>query len=116
MQRLISGIKQNGKSSWEMTEEERQKYPGDTESQRSQGPITLHSEETLVSSDRGVVMVRRLLRTMIDDVEAGRDPLGVSRFDGPPRRVEAGVFRLSADSGVRPELLSTAPANAIDVG
>ena len=45
-------------------------------------------------------MVRRLLRTMVDDVEAGRDPLGVSRVDGPPRRVESGVFSLSADSGV----------------
>jgi len=31
-----------------------------------QGPITLHSEEHLAASDRGVVMFRRLLRQQIE--------------------------------------------------
>ncbi len=34
-----------------------QKFPGDWEAQGSQGPITLHSEEHLATSDRGVVML-----------------------------------------------------------
>ena len=44
----------------------------------SQGPVTQHSEENLVSSDRGVVMLRSMLRQVVDDVEAGKDPLNVS--------------------------------------
>lgn len=93
---FIFSIKQNGKNPWEMTEDELQRFPGDGEAQGSQGPITLHSEETLATSDRGVVMIRRMLKTMVEDVEAGRDPQGVSRVDEPPRRVEAGVFSQSA--------------------
>ncbi|WP_416972135.1 Rieske 2Fe-2S domain-containing protein [Streptomyces sp. 4F14] len=90
--RFAFGILQNGKMPWEMTEQERQQFPGDGEAQESQGPITLHSEETLATSDRGVVMLRRLLNTMVDDVEAGRDPLGVSRVDEQPRHIQGGIF------------------------
>ncbi|MER5183718.1 aromatic ring-hydroxylating dioxygenase subunit alpha [Streptomyces sp. NPDC002896] len=85
------GIKQNGKDGWQLSEEERQRFPGDYEAQRSQGDITQHSEETLAPSDRGVVMLRRMLRTMLDDVEAGRTPLGVGAPGDPVRRVEAGL-------------------------
>jgi hypothetical protein len=90
--RFAFGIKQNGKDGWELTDDERQRFPGDTESQQSQGPITLHSEETLATTDRGVVMLRRLLRTMVDDVAAGRDPQGVCFVDGPPRHAGGAVF------------------------
>jgi phenylpropionate dioxygenase-like ring-hydroxylating dioxygenase large terminal subunit len=90
--RFLNGLQQNGKKSWELTEEEHQRFPGDTEAQESQGPITMHSEETLATNDRGVVMLRRLMRAMVDEVEAGRDPLGVSLVDVPPRHVEAGVW------------------------
>ncbi|MFF4836377.1 Rieske 2Fe-2S domain-containing protein [Streptomyces sp. NPDC001315] len=89
---FVFGIKQNGKNGWELTEEEQQRFPGDYEAQRSQGDITQHSEETLAPSDRGVVMLRRMLRTMVDDVEAGRTPLGVAAPGEPARRVEAGLF------------------------
>jgi hypothetical protein len=61
----------------------------------SQGPIALHSEETLATTDRGVVMLRKLLRTMIDDVEVGRDPQGVSLVEQPPRRTQAGLHTLA---------------------
>jgi len=92
---FLGAIKQNGKDPWLLTEEERQRFPGDAEAQGSQGPITQHSEETLVSSDRGVLMVRRMLKQMVSDVEAGRDPQTVSLTDGPPRHVESGVFVVS---------------------
>jgi len=69
--------------------------PHDYEAQVGQGAITLHSEERLAASDRGVVMFRRLLRREIEAVQAGRNPLGVI-FD-PARamvQVEAGNFIL----------------------
>ena len=88
---FMFGIKQNGKDGWLLSEEEKQRFPGDYEAQWSQGPITQHSEETLAPSDKGVVMLRRLLRTMIDDVEAGRTPLGVATPGEPVRHVEAGL-------------------------
>jgi 5,5'-dehydrodivanillate O-demethylase len=47
--------------------------------QLSQGPIAPREREHLRSSDRGVAMVRRLLRQALDDVQAGKDPRGVLR-------------------------------------
>jgi len=47
--------------------------------QLSQGPVAKREREHLRSSDRGVVMVRKLLRQGIEDVKAGRDPRGVIR-------------------------------------
>ncbi|MGW0523228.1 Rieske 2Fe-2S domain-containing protein [Crossiella sp. NPDC003009] len=114
--RLVNGIKMNGKSFWEMTEEELQKYPSDNEAQGSQGPITLHSEETLATSDRGIVMLRRMLRTMVDDVEAGRDPVGVSLVDGPARHVTAGVFTLPTGDGALPRGGTAAKTTATAAG
>ncbi|OBJ90434.1 Rieske 2Fe-2S domain-containing protein [Mycobacterium sp. 1245852.3] len=92
---LIMGIKQNGKFPWELTEEERQRYPGDVEAQVSQGPIAQHSEETLATSDKGVVMLRRMLSQMVDDVEAGRDPINVEFGEGSPRSTKAGLFTVA---------------------
>jgi hypothetical protein len=60
-----------------MSVEERQDRPGDYEAQAGQGPVSLHSEEHLVTSDRGIAMQRRLLEREIAKVEAGGDPLGV---------------------------------------
>jgi phenylpropionate dioxygenase-like ring-hydroxylating dioxygenase large terminal subunit len=83
----------NGKFWWDMSEEEHQRFPGDYEAQVGQGPITLHSEEHFGQSDRGVLMVRRMLREQLDAIEAGRDPIGVS-FDRSEKPVafEAGNY------------------------
>ncbi len=70
----------NGKTWGQMTEEDHQRVPGDYEAQAGQGPISLHSEEHLVTSDRGIMMQRRLLERQIEVVAAGGDPLGVN-FD-----------------------------------
>ena len=69
-----------GKFWWDMTEEEHQRHPGDYEAQVGQGPITIHSEEHFAQSDRGVLMIRRMLQDQINIIEAGRDPIGVT-FD-----------------------------------
>jgi hypothetical protein len=68
-----------------------QRFPGDWEAQGSQGPITLHSEEHLATSDRGVRMLRRLLREQIDVVAAGGDPMNVA--------FEPGSELISLESG-----------------
>jgi nitrite reductase/ring-hydroxylating ferredoxin subunit len=71
----------DGKRLWEeLGEPEHQLYPGDYEAMVSQGAIAKHSEEHLASSDRGIVMLRRLLQKQLEIVQAGGDPAGVS-FD-----------------------------------
>jgi hypothetical protein len=81
----------------EMSEQERQDVPGDWEAQGSQGPITLHSEEHLASSDKGIAMLRRLLRQQIRIVQQGDDPIGVT-FDPAKAlyRTEGGNFYRTA--------------------
>jgi nitrite reductase/ring-hydroxylating ferredoxin subunit len=67
-----------GDKSWfDLDEEGHQRYPGDYETQVGQGPITLHSEERLASSDRGVSMVRRQFKEQVAIVAGGGDPIGV---------------------------------------
>ncbi len=60
-----------------MTEAERQRFPGISEAQSGQGPISLHSEEHLVTGERGIMMQRKILEKQIEVVAAGGDPLGV---------------------------------------
>jgi hypothetical protein len=83
----------NGKFWWDMTEQEHQQFPGDYEAQVGQGPVTLHSEEHFGQSDRGILMIRRMLTDQLEAVAAGRDPIGVS-FDphAGPVEFEAGNF------------------------
>ncbi len=79
-----------GKFWWDMTEAEHRAAPGDYEAQVGQGPVTLHSEEHLASSDQGVAMLRRLLRRQLKALAEGRDPAGVSfDADAPPIVFEA---------------------------
>jgi phenylpropionate dioxygenase-like ring-hydroxylating dioxygenase large terminal subunit len=56
-----------------------QRNPDDKEAQVSQRPIAIHALERLATTDRGVVMFRRMLRRAIEDVRAGRDPQNVFR-------------------------------------
>ena len=77
-----------GDRSWfELSDEEHQRYPGDYEAQVGQGSITLHSEERLSSTDRGVSMVRRLFKQQVQAVVDGADPAGVT-FDESEAIVE----------------------------
>ena len=77
----------------DMTDDERWVMPGDWEIQKGQGPITLHSEERLGSSDIGVSMLRRKLTAQIRLVADGGDPIGVQREPDPsPLDIGAGNF------------------------
>jgi hypothetical protein len=58
--------------------EVRQRQPGDYDAQVSQRPIAIHALEHLGATDRGVIMLRKLLHDGIRAVQAGRDPYGVA--------------------------------------
>jgi phenylpropionate dioxygenase-like ring-hydroxylating dioxygenase large terminal subunit len=81
----------NGKLWEELTAQEHRDFPGDYEAQVSQGPIAWHSEEHLATSDRGIAMLRRVLRRQLERVAAGEHPAGVGFDpDAPPVAFEAG--------------------------
>ena len=63
----------------DMTPAERRDYPGDWEAQTSQGAITFHSEEHLATSDKGIALLRRLLKRQVEVVASGGDPIGAER-------------------------------------
>jgi hypothetical protein len=62
--------------------EERQRFPADYDAQSSQRPIAVHALEHLASTDRGVIMLRRLVRDGIRAVAGGGDPAGAERPEG----------------------------------
>jgi phenylpropionate dioxygenase-like ring-hydroxylating dioxygenase large terminal subunit len=72
------GFGQNGNRPYE----ERQRVPGDFDAQVSQRPIAVHALEHQGSTDRGIVMLRKILREGARDVAAGRDPKFLSRREG----------------------------------
>ena len=59
--------------------EDAQRFPDDKEAQVSQRPIAVHALERLGTTDRGVIMFRKLLRRAIKDVQEGRDPQNAFR-------------------------------------
>ena len=61
-----------------------QAEPGDYEAQVSQRPIAIHARETLATSDRGVVMLRGLVRAGIAAVARGEDPKFPAADPGRP--------------------------------
>ncbi|MDH3683842.1 MAG: Rieske 2Fe-2S domain-containing protein [Acidimicrobiia bacterium] len=88
-----------GKSWFDLSPEEHQHYPGDYETQVGQGPMTLHSEERLATSDRGVSLVRLQFKDQVRVVAAGGDPVGTSfDADGPPIELIAGNYIIDGET------------------
>jgi hypothetical protein len=71
-----------GSISVDRSYETRQRQPGDYEAQESQRPIAVHALEHIASSDRGVVMVRKLIGDGIAAVQRGDDPRRYVPVDG----------------------------------
>jgi len=55
---------------------ERQRFPADFDAQSSQRTIAVHALEHLGATDRGVIMLRKIVRDGIRAVAAGGDPWG----------------------------------------
>lgn len=67
----------NGKLWEDMEQAEHQIYPGDYESQKSQGDITWHNHEHLRTTDLGIAKLRHFMRAQVQLVADGGDPAGV---------------------------------------
>ncbi len=67
---------------FERSYEERQRSPADVEAVEGMGAITVHENENLVISDKGIALMRRLLRDQIRSLASG----------GPPLRARANSF------------------------
>ena len=92
-ERPMRGLEAENFKPWHLRSvEERQDQPGDYEAQAGQGPVSLHSEEHLVTSDKGIGMQRRMLQRAISAMEAGEDPPLVSRDPDAVIRVPSGNF------------------------
>jgi phenylpropionate dioxygenase-like ring-hydroxylating dioxygenase large terminal subunit len=61
---------------------ERQRQPADFDAQSSQRRIAVHGLEHLASTDRGVIMLRRIVRDGIRAVVRGEDPPGIGAGGG----------------------------------
>jgi len=81
---------------------ERQKVPGDFDAQVSQRPIANHRLEHLTATDKGVNMLRQILRREIRKVAKGEDPqVSPLRTEGRiPTYVHDTVVRVPPRQGV----------------
>jgi phenylpropionate dioxygenase-like ring-hydroxylating dioxygenase large terminal subunit len=79
-----------------VTYEYTQRHPDDKEAVEGQGPIALHGLEHLVTSDKGVMLFRNILRKAIQATAQGEDPKGILRDPA-----KASLVRTSAGSVVR---------------
>ncbi|MGI9614685.1 MAG: Rieske 2Fe-2S domain-containing protein [Acidimicrobiales bacterium] len=82
-----------GKAWADLSEAEHQQMPGDYEAQVGQGAVTIHSEEQLASSDKGVTMFRHQFRQGLKAIAEGENPPCVA-FDADDAhyRVRAGNY------------------------
>ena len=72
--------------------EDRQRRPDDMEAQEGQRAIAIHDLENLVSSDRGIVTLRRVLEGQIGAVQQGRDPMNIVRDPLENHAIETHAF------------------------
>ena len=69
---------------FERSYEDRQRSPGDAEAVEGMGAVTVHANEHLAPSDKGVALMRRRLREQIRAVAAGESPLmAADQFEDP---------------------------------
>jgi nitrite reductase/ring-hydroxylating ferredoxin subunit len=77
--RRAAGFGQDGNRPYE----ERQRVPGDYDAQVSiHGGVARHGQEHLASTDRGITMLRNMIRRGIRAVQNGADPMSPSRQGG----------------------------------
>jgi hypothetical protein len=68
---------------------ERQRFPADFDAQSSQRRVAVHDLEHLASTDRGVIMLRRIVRDGARSVAGGGTPFGASWPEGKTIRTFA---------------------------
>ena len=90
-----------GQTEDERPYDERQRVPGDYEAIVSQRPIALHSLENLNHADRGVALLRRLVRQGIRSLKNGKPFISLPRHGGQviPTYTQDTIVTLPADGG-----------------
>lgn len=73
-----------------------QRHPDDKEAVEGQGPIAVHGLEHLVTSDKGVILFRKILKKAIQAVNEDQDPKGILRHSA-----RAAFIQTSAGSVIR---------------
>jgi len=71
----------DGKAWEDLTEQEHQQMPGDYEAQVGQGEVTIHSEENLATTDKGVTMFRHQFRAAVRAVQQGGAPPATTHYE-----------------------------------
>ena len=72
--------------------EERQRKPDDMEAQEGQRPIAVHALERLAPSDKGVSLLRRMLREQLQRLERGEDPVNIVRDEAINRSITTNAW------------------------
>jgi phenylpropionate dioxygenase-like ring-hydroxylating dioxygenase large terminal subunit len=72
--------------------EERQRKPDDMEAQEGQRTIAVHALERLVPSDKGVSLLRRMLREQLQCLERGEDPINIVRHEAHNHRITTNAW------------------------
>src|SRR5712692_7429264 len=65
----------------------------------TQGPMADRTQEHLASSDKGVVMLRQLLRLQLEKIKKGEDPIGVIRDPAKNTLIEFKVEEIDRKTG-----------------
>jgi nitrite reductase/ring-hydroxylating ferredoxin subunit len=90
---VLGGSLRDGRRWKDLNPDERREMPGDYEAQSGQGTITLHEEDHLAATDRGVSLLRKLYKQQVEIVACGGDPQGVHFSDDDVTiQVEAGNY------------------------
>jgi hypothetical protein len=99
---------------------ERQRHPADFDAQSSQRPVAVHAVEHLGLADRGVIMLRRIVRDGIRAVARGEDPWGTHWREGQVIRTFTQDTVLRMEPAASPEedrqLLRSAGLQAVGAG
>ena len=67
------------------------------------GPINIHKNENLLASDQGVAMMRQKIREQIRSVDAGKEPLKVTKLKDSPIPTYGGDSVINIPSSVQDE-------------
>jgi hypothetical protein len=97
--------------------EQRQRYPSDQEAVEGMGPITIHKNEHLAPSDKGIALMRRRLRQEIRKVQKGEAPDLPSELGADPVATYGGdtVLRVPPRAPEKdPELLRAVGARVME--
>ena len=97
--------------------EHKQRFPADAEATEGMGRITVHANENLAPSDRGIALMRRKLREQIRQVASGGTAPQVTGLGTNPVPTYAGdtVLKIPQSSQDESQFLSKLAHELMDI-